>query len=119
MSEEINFIEMIRAARAGAEYLSYIDFEPGKTYKLKIEKVIHKAAAKSSFGKVEKNVYFLKFEKTEKQLWLSLGKLKRLGEILGRDVSKWQGQTIALVADSKVRFKGEEVGGLVIKEVRK
>ena len=112
---EINYIDMIRSARAEAEYLSYIDFEPGKTYTVKIEKVTHKANAKTAFGKTEKNVYFLKFEKTEKQLWLSLGKLKRLGEILGRDVAKWVGRTIALHADPNIKFKGEVVGGLVVK----
>lgn len=115
---EINYIDMIRSARAEAEYLSYIDFEPGKTYTVKIEKVTHKANAKTAFGKTEKNVYFLKFENTGKQLWLSLGKLKRLGEILGRDVAKWVGKSIALHADPSVKFKGEAVGGLVIKAVQ-
>lgn len=112
---EINYQDMIRSARANAEYLSYIDFEPSKSYKLKIEKVIHKSEVKSMMGRTEKNVYFLKFEKTEKLLWLSLGKLKTLGLILGRDVKEWEGKTITIFADPSVRMKGDVVGGLVIK----
>lgn len=115
---EINYREMIKVARENKEYLSFIDLEPNTSQKVTIEKLIKKTNVVSVGGRVEKVVYLLKFKGTEKLLWLSLGKLKALGEILGQDTKQWAGKQIALYADSTVRMKGQTVGGLVIKEAK-
>lgn len=114
--DDPNFQEMIRAARASKEYLSFIDLEPGARQTVTIEKVIRKTNVKAVGGRTEKVVDFLKLKGTEKLLWLSLGKLKSLANILGRDASKWAGRKIVLFADPSVKMKGEEVGGLVIEK---
>ena len=115
---EINYREMIKVAREDKEYLSFIDLEPNTSQTVTIEKLIKKTNVVSVGGRVEKVVYLLKFKGTEKMLWLSLGKLKALGEILGQDTKQWAGKQIALYADSTVRMKGQTVGGLVIKEAK-
>ena len=114
MSDEPSFFEMIQVARANKEYLSFIDLPPGTKAKVKIEKVIRKKDVVSIGGRKEKVVDFLKFEGKDKLLWLSLGKLKSLRDILGTNVKDWIGKEIILFADPAVRMKGVEVGGLVI-----
>ena len=111
---EPDFHEMIRVAREGKEYLSYIDLPPGSKVKVKIEAVIRKRDVVSTGGRKQKVVDFLKFEGKDKLLWLSLGKLKTLGKVLGRDAKEWVGKEITLYADPSVKMSGVEVGGLVI-----
>ena len=116
--DDVTYQEMIRAARANKEYLSFIDLEPGARQTVVIEKVIRKTNVKAIGGRTEKVVDFLQLKGTEKLLWLSLGKLRSLANILGRDASKWAGQKIVLFADPSVKMKGEVVGGLVIEAVK-
>ena len=116
--DEINYQDMIRAARADKEYLSYIDFDPNSKKVLVIESVIRKTNVVGIGGKTHKVVDLIKLKGTDKMLWLSLGKLKRLGEILGKDASKWVGQKIKLWADPSVKMRGQVVGGIVIEEAK-
>ena len=114
MSDDVDFQDMIRAARANKEYLSYIDFEPNSRHTLTIERVIRKRDVVGIGAIKHKVVDLVKFRGTEKMLWLSLGKLKKLGEVLGRDASKWPGKKIKLWADPSVKMRGQVVGGIVI-----
>ena len=116
--DDLTYQEMIRAARANKEYLSFIDLEPGARQVVTIEKVIRKTNVKAIGGRTEKVVDFIQLKGTEKLLWLSLGKLRSLATILGRDASKWVGQKIVIYADPTVKMKGEVVGGLVIEAVK-
>ena len=111
---EIDYQEMIRAARADKEYLSYIDFKPNSKHTLTIENVVRKTNVVGIGGKTHKVVDLIKFKGTEKMLWLSLGKLKSLGDILGKNASDWIGQKITLWADPNVKMRGQVVGGIVI-----
>ena len=115
---DISYREMIKVARANKEYLSYIDIESGKSQTVTIEKLIKKNNVVSVGGRVEKVVYLLAIKNSDKLLWLSLGKLKALGEILGEDTKTWIGKQIVLFADPNVKMKGQTVGGLVIKEAK-
>jgi len=116
---EINYREMIKVARQDKEYLSFIDLAANTSQTVTIEKLIKKTNVVSVGGRVEKVVYLLKLKGTEKMLWLSLGKLKALGEILGEDTKTWIGKQIVLFADPNVKMKGQTVGGLVIKDVNR
>ena len=116
--DDVTYQEMIRAARANKEYLSFIDLEPGARQVVTIEKGIRKTNVKAIGGRTEKVVDFIQLKGTEKLLWLSLGKLRSLATILGRDASKWVGQKIVIYADPTVKMKGEVVGGLVIEAVK-
>lgn len=115
---DLTFIGMIRAAREEKEYLSFIDLPEGSRVTVKIEKVVRKTNVTSSGGRKTKVVDFLKFEGKDKLLWLSLGKLKSLSKILGKDVAKWPGKEIVLFADPSVKMSGVAIGGLVIEEAK-
>ena len=115
---EISYREIVKTLRENKEYLSFIDIESGKSQTVTIEKLIKKTNVVSVGGRVEKVVYLLKLKGSEKLLWLSLGKLKALGEILGEDTKTWIGKQISLYADPTVKMKGQTVGGLIIKEAK-
>lgn len=116
--DEISYQDMVRAARANKEHLSYIDMEPGTRRTVIIQSVIKQKNVKSSKGRTEKEVHFLKLQGTEKLLWLSIGKLKSLADAIGRDASKWPGQKIVLFADPSVTFGRDVVGGIVIEAAK-
>lgn len=112
---EINFIEMIRVAREDKEHLSFIDLPENTPVTVRIEKVVRKTNVKGSNGRNHKAVDFLKFKDKDKLLWLSLGKLKMLSSILGKNAADWIGKDVVLVADPTVKMAGVAVGGIVIK----
>jgi len=116
---DVSYVEMVRAAREDKEYLSFIDLPEGSRATVKIEAVIRKKNVKSTGGRKTKVVDFLKFEGKEKLLWLSLGKLKSLASILGKDAAQWVGKEIVLFADPSVKMAGIAVGGIVIEPKRR
>ena len=115
---EISYREIVKTLRENKEYLSFIDLAANTSQTVTIERLIKKTNVVSVGGRVEKVVYLLKLKGTDKMLWLSLGKLKALGEILGEDTKTWIGKQIVLFADPNVKMKGQTVGGLVIREAR-
>jgi len=111
---EPSFVDMIRIAREGKEYLSFIDLPEGTRATVTIEKIIRKTNVKSAGGRTVKVVDFIQFKGKEKLLWLSLGKLKSRKTILGSNAADWKGKDIVLFADPSVKMSGSVVGGLVI-----
>ena len=115
---QISYREIVKTLRENKEYLSFIDLAANTSQTVTIERLIKKTNVVSVGGRVEKVVYLLKLKGTDKMLWLSLGKLKALGEILGEDTKTWIGKQIVLFADPNVKMKGQTVGGLVIREAQ-
>lgn len=97
-------------------YLGYLDFAVNgtKEAQFKIIALGIDAVPIPMSGKTD-NKIVATLEGAKKALIISKGKRKALVHLFGA-YQNWIGQTIKLVADPTVKFKGKEVGGLVIQK---
>lgn len=99
-------------------YLGYLDFAVNGTKEavFKITGLSVDAIPIPMTAKTD-NKIVATLEGAKKALIISKGKRKALVHLFGA-YQNWIGKEIKLVADPTVRFKGKQVGGLVIQKAR-
>ena len=68
-------------------------------------------------GRVEAEVYALKFQKADKQLVLNATNRKTLVELFGTNVKNWASKKIVLFT-VKTKFAGKDVNGIRVKGIK-
>lgn len=101
-------------------WLASEDIEGFGDVEVEIEGVFRNNNVKTEGGKVENNVYTIKFVGKKKEMWLNNINRQRIRNMYGVNVKDWKGKKIKLYVDDKVRaIGGGYTKGIRVREEKK